>query len=151
MPHQPKPIPESIRDHYEFCDQAPSGLKHKVPGARFGKPAGTRTGNYWAVSHCGKRYYAHRVIYFLRHGDTEQIIRHTKHYDNHAPLLAGTQAENIADKKGVRSTSPKGYKSKYTCEVDGEVLSARQAALKLGVPYQQFLKQLKRSSLLVTC
>ena len=149
MPHQPRPIPESIRDHLELCDKAPSALKHRVPGKRFGQPAGTKLNGYWMVSHRGQMYYAHRVVYFLQHGDTDQIIRHTKRFDNHAPLLAGTQAENIADKNGVRRTSPKGYKSKYTYEVDGEVLSCRQAALKLGVDYQQLLKQIKHSSLFV--
>ena len=95
------------------------------------------------VSHRKQMYYAHRVIYFLKNGDTNQIIRHSKNYDNHAPLLAGTQAQNIADKNGIRRKSKNGYKSKFMTEIDGELLSCRQAAAKLGVPYTELLAQLK--------
>ena len=136
MPHQPRPLPPSIGDRFELCEQAPSGLKYRT-ATRFhaaGEPAGSKTKQgHYMIPYDNRMWYAHRVVYFLRHGEDpgNALVLHTVRYDNRARLKLGDQKENRADTGGKRNGSPNGYRSKYMV---GD-RSLRNFCLENDIPY----------------
>lgn len=71
---------ENIRKYIEYDPESPSGLKYKcIPKGskkRVGDIAGylNNAHGYYEVSVCGKRHYAHRLVYFLVHGSLDGTL-----------------------------------------------------------------------------
>lgn len=76
-----KPLPDSLRDLVEYSEDSPSGLVWKVNvgfKVKQGQTVGTTNSlGYWNFESKGVSYAAHRVIYFLFHGDPgNNVINH---------------------------------------------------------------------------
>jgi hypothetical protein len=97
-------IPDSIRDFISYDPQ--TGLLHRLKShARWkaGEPVGHVLQNgYVSITHKGRRYYAHRIAWFLAHGEQPDVIDHINHKtsDNRLCNLRNvTKRENILHQK----------------------------------------------------
>ena len=71
-------IPDSIRNHISYDPS--SGELTYISGKAKGRVAGWETGNgYLRVKHKGRVYMAHRVCWFLAHGEQPEMIDHLNH------------------------------------------------------------------------
>jgi len=113
-------------------------LEYRVDVQRHkkGDPAGSlqKTG-YWMIPYKAQMWYAHRVVHFLRYGDAgPKVVRHIMGQDNRWPLLSGSQAENIADKKEPKPKKPEGYE-RNRFSYQGRTYKVRSMCAFLGLKY----------------
>lgn len=88
---------------------------------------------YGTLKHSGKHYRAHRYSYDLHFPGLEgwMVVRHTCHKEscvNPHHLLAGTQADNIAD-QAVRGTTTRGERQGLSVLTEDKVREIRRQHL----------------------
>ena len=75
------PIPDSIRDAVSYDPD--TGLLYRLKSHgrwKAGEPVGHPLKNgYISHTHEGKRYYAHRIAWFLAHNEQPDVIDHINH------------------------------------------------------------------------
>ena len=84
MPTKTKPIPEEIKDYLSYNPETGELTWKKAP--RFNINKGSKAGTIDKYGHLklsfkGKKYFAHRVAYYLYHGnlDTKLVVDHINH------------------------------------------------------------------------
>lgn len=143
----PRAIPEIVKDLLQLDPDAPSGLSWKVRsrnGKAFpGKPAGTKSnGNYYLVSIAGHGlFYAHRIAYFLQHGENpgNMVVRHL---DN-SQLVLGWQPENGQDEKGKSKGGEDGYKTKVMYTYNGKSYNLSKLCREHDLPYAAIYQKIR--------
>ena len=109
-----KPIPPSAKDAFRLDPESPSGLARLQPSGIYA-PCGWKQGNgYWKVGYLRKRYYVHRICYYIYTG-TDPLGFEIDHIDgnvsNNAPsnLRPVTVSANQANQR-LRKENSSGYK-----------------------------------------
>jgi hypothetical protein len=90
----------------------------------------------------GRDWYIHALAYFLEHGKIAEglVHRHTCHKPNcfnPAHIIAGTQAENIADKVTAQR-QPVGTRHYKSVLTDDDVRAIRASSKNLGELSREF-------------
>ena len=120
--HKPLPPLELLQEIFEISETSPSGLRWKISRAanvKSGQVAGSQLKNgYWDVvvtEGVKKRYYAHRIVYFLQTKEDPGIAKVDHIFGLHAPLSLrlATNTQNSANSKKRKTTADKLCSSKF--------------------------------------
>lgn len=143
----PRALPSVVATLFELSDTSPSGIVWKTipPGCRkkVGDTAGspTRGGKYFLVYISEHGYfYAHRIAYYLQHGDNpgNMVVRHLD--DNE--LVVGYQRDNMQDQEGKTY----GSYTKRKFEYKGDTYNLSSLCRRLGLDYHNFNYVMRKHS-----
>ena len=125
LAHKPLPPLELLQELFEISETSPSGLRWKISrthNVKLGQIAGSLIKNgYWDVSIATehyvrkKRYYAHRIVYFLQTKKDPGAAKVDHALGLHAPLnlRLATNTENSANSKKRKTTAGTKCSSKF--------------------------------------
>jgi len=144
-------IPPIVSELFEVSDAVPSGLvwKHRTPNGKraAGDMAGSLlsgTKNKYQVSVRGHGlYYAHRIAYYLMHGEDpgSMLVRHL----HDGSLALGWQADNGRDVKGTRKKVEQGYSTSVMYVYRGVSFNLKKLCELLELSYPSVYQKLHRT------
>ena len=122
LAYKPLPPLELLQELFEISETSPSGLRWKTPRAHRLKPgqvAGSKLKNgYWEVvvtENAAKRYYAHRIVYFLQTGEDPGTaeVDHIFGIHDQLNLRLATASENRTNSKKRKTFAGQKCSSKF--------------------------------------
>jgi hypothetical protein len=144
-------IPPIVSELFELSDDVPSGLvwKNRTPNGR--REAGSMAGslmaertNKFQVSVRGHGlYYAHRIAYYLQHGEDpgSMLVRHL----HDGSLALGWQADNGRDVKGTKKKEKQGYTTGVMYTYRGVTFNLKKLCELLDLNYSSVYQKLHRT------
>jgi len=119
MSNQPLPSLDLLNEYFQLSLESPSGLIWKkiyTVRTKQGSIAGSNQGtDYWAVKFFKKKYYSHRLVYYMYYQKDPEFydidhIDHNKSNNNPLNLRLATRSQNMANTpfKATNTTGLKG-------------------------------------------
>lgn len=109
-----KPIPSTVKEDFCLDPQSPSGLARRIASGRFAPCGWLQSNGYWKVGYKRRRYYVHRICYYLSTG-VDPLLLEIDHIDgntkNNSPdnLRAVSVSANQANQR-LRDQNSSGRK-----------------------------------------
>jgi len=108
----------TVLNSFEYNEDAPSCISCSVTGKHLGYK---RKDGYWVLSHRGKQWLAHRIVWGIHNGPIETsmctVIDHIdRDRGNNSLLNLRLVSQSVnAENKGVQSNNKAGYKYINVC------------------------------------